>query len=274
MFQKLITFSILFSLFGLAACSPDIATLEEDFSGKVESAFREKNLEQALALYDFKDEPDKYIKELGESLEWKFDRELGSIVFEDISQEILNSTSAGIEYDGVWYKLDPEPYKMIRMNYKKKERNNDDPTTWGVGSSSPVAIKDQVLVFPGLKRLDKSPKPIKLILPNDFTGKFSVVWLESGADAVETEEFLRYEFPAEGELAVRSLDLFLQDRPKIIEFQDGRTVLPGDVGDEGTGEFYLNPNYMTMTAGRIGAPEGTTSSKYHGTKISWEIKRY
>jgi hypothetical protein len=70
------------------------------------------------------------------------------------------------------------------------------------------------------------------------------------------------------------LDLFLQDRPKIIEFQDGRTVLPGDVGDEGTGEFYLNPNYMTMTAGRIGAPEGTTSSKYHGTKISWEIKRY
>jgi len=125
-----------------------------------------------------------------------------------------------------------------------------------------------------IKRLDKSPKPIKLILPNDFTGKFSVVWLESGADAVETEEFLRYEFPAEGELAVRSLDLFLQDRPKIIEFQDGRTVLPGDVGDEGTGEFYLNPNYMTMTAGRIGAPEGTTSSKYHGTKISWEIKRY
>lgn len=256
----------------LAGCSPDIADMEEDLREEIEDAFQNKSVEQIFALHNFQDEPQEAIEQMKGRWNSRLDREIDSIVFEAIPDEIRNSYSVGYEMDGKWYKLVPSPYKSVVIKYKKKEEVTEG-SHGGVAIRKLVSMDGNKIVFPGMKLMDTVPKPLKIVLPDNFIGKFSVVWLESGTIPTETNNSILYEIPKGGELEVASLDHFMQDRPVIVAYKNGAVIFEDNADKTDADGIYYDPNSKSMTTGRIGAPAGTSSSKYFGTKLSWEIKR-
>lgn len=271
--HKLQLVTLLWAVLVFSGCAPKVADLEQAFSDKITAAFKAKSFEQVKSLHRFQDETPELIEMLRENWERRFDHEIESIVYEAIPDVMKDRLSVGYENDGKWYRAEPSPYKLVRINFKKKVTEADGGSHWTAGMSKLVAKEGSQIFFPGMKLMDSVPKPIKIVLPNNYIGRFTIVWMESGIIPDENEESITYKIPDAGELEVGSLQFLMQDRPMILTYESGDVIYKNGEDESESDGIYFDPNSISTTAGNIGAPDGISGSDYYGTKLTWEIKK-
>lgn len=114
-------------------------------------------------------------------------------------------------------------------------------------------------------------RPIKIILPSDFTGEFRIVKDQSGTRPQVTPDFYIYTIPNSGELLTLDISDFENWHQLVVEYQDGR-VLMDMTQDLYDGHGFRITNGSTTAGSRQTGPSSwESSSDYDGTIMRWEV---
>lgn len=109
----------------------------------------------------------------------------------------------------------------------------------------------------------RSGTPVKIILPDDYVGRFSITLHRSvGVHPTKEEGFLVYRIPKTGALVVSDLSPFQKWHEEVIQYQNG-TVLVSYPSDG------YQVRALSTTIGM--KKDGTGSGDFDGTVSEWEV---
>ena len=124
-----------------------------------------------------------------------------------------------------------------------------------------VAIWVGLLVMGCHRDLDR---PIRIVLPNDYRGEFSIIKDRSGTPFIKSKSYYTFIVPSSGELHTPNISAFFEWHKVRIEFVDGR-VLVDDFKD-----FYSGQGLRVEDKG-VSIDGNMTSTDQDGTKLIWVV---
>ena len=68
-------------------------------------------------------------------------------------------------------------------------------------------------------------RPIRILLPNDYEGEFSIADDPNGTPAEVTDQYFTYVIPASGELRTSDIQPFRKWHQLRVEYADGRVLM-------------------------------------------------
>jgi hypothetical protein len=114
-------------------------------------------------------------------------------------------------------------------------------------------------------------RQIRIVLPNDYRGEFSIVKDKNGTPYTKTAAYYTFTIPPSGELRSPDISPFFRFHQLRVEFADGR-VLMDDSKDIFTGQG-LKVEDKGCESGQIqtGPSSSKGSTDYDGTKMRWAV---
>jgi hypothetical protein len=114
-------------------------------------------------------------------------------------------------------------------------------------------------------------RPIRIVLPNDYRGEFSIVKDQKGTPFTKTAAYYTFTIPASGELRTPNISPFFRFHQLRVEFADGR-VLVDYSKHIFTGQG-LKVEDKGCESGQIqtGPSSWKGSTDYDGTKMRWAV---
>jgi hypothetical protein len=115
-------------------------------------------------------------------------------------------------------------------------------------------------------------RPIRIILPNDYRGEFTIVKDATGTPFAATPAYYTFTIPPSGELRTPDISPFLRFHKLRIEFADGR-VLVDYTKDIFTGHGLKVEDLGTEVASVHTLPSTSKRNANAGeTKIRWLVR--
>ncbi len=119
---------------------------------------------------------------------------------------------------------------------------------------------------------DESDRPIKLILPTDYVGEFTIVKDQAGTPYEKTDSHYVFVIPESGELRTPDIRPFFQWHQKRVEYADGRVLVDLERGvSELKGITCVQGNTQAGTR-ETGPGSSQSSGEFDGTTIFFEVK--
>jgi hypothetical protein len=114
-------------------------------------------------------------------------------------------------------------------------------------------------------------RPIRIILPNDYRGEFSIVKDQKGTPYTKTAAYYTFTIPASGELCTPDITPFFRYHQLRVEFADGRVLT--DYSKDLFNGHGLKIENKGAEAGQIKTSSSSSkgSTDYDGTRLRWVV---
>jgi len=112
---------------------------------------------------------------------------------------------------------------------------------------------------------------IKIVLPNDYRGEFTIVKDKDGTGIGVTPDYYIYTVPPAGELRTPDITPFFKLHQTRIEYLDGRILV--DLGRELKSNEGVTIKDLGTTAGsrKTGPNSSEGSTEFDGTTMRWKV---
>jgi hypothetical protein len=114
-------------------------------------------------------------------------------------------------------------------------------------------------------------RPIRIVLPNDYRGEFSIVKDQKGTPYTKTAAYYTFTIPASGELRTPDISPFFRFHQLRVEFADGRVLV--DYSKDLHNGQRVKVESKGTEAGQIqtGPSSSKGSTDYDGTRMRWVV---
>lgn len=114
-------------------------------------------------------------------------------------------------------------------------------------------------------------RPVKIVLPNDYRGEFTIVKDQSGTPFTLTEEYYIFVVPPSGELRTPDIDPFFKWHKLRVEYADGRVLL--DYSQDLYANHGMKVEGQGVSSGQLqtGPMSSEGSTDLDGTTLRWEV---
>lgn len=131
-----------------------------------------------------------------------------------------------------------------------------------------VIINAAMLLVGCSNELDR---PIKIVLPNDHRGEFTIMKDQNGTPFTLTPDYYVFTVPPSGELRTPDIDPFFKMHKLRIEYADGRVLL--DYSESLFSNHGLKVEDLGTTTGERRTRRGWEgSTELDGTTMRWTVR--
>ncbi|MBU6239880.1 MAG: hypothetical protein KGQ51_18860 [Planctomycetes bacterium] len=118
---------------------------------------------------------------------------------------------------------------------------------------------------------DHLDRRIKIVLPNDHHGEFTIVKDKNGKGVEVTSDYYVYTVPQTGELRTPDISPFFKWHQERIEYLDGRVLADVQQGITSRQGFTIKDLGTTAGSRRTGPSSSEGSARLDGTTLRWKV---